>query len=98
MKFIQNGHFLDTVKSFLAKNKLGKYNEEEMKRKEEQKKREEEAEEAQARLCKVGDRCEILVSNQPRRRATIMYVGKYSIVPPTCTRINLRFLQQICES
>ncbi|CAK9807457.1 Tubulin-folding cofactor B [Anthophora plagiata] len=66
----------DTVKAFLEKNKLGKYNEEEMKRKEEEKKQEEEAEAAAAQLCKIGDRCEVYVPNQPKRRATIMYVGK----------------------
>lgn len=66
----------DTVKAFLEKNKLGKYNEEEMKRRAEEKKREEEAEEAAAKLCKAGDRCEVSVPNQPKRRATVMYVGK----------------------
>ncbi|XP_043603421.1 tubulin-folding cofactor B [Bombus pyrosoma] len=66
----------DTVKAFLEKNKLGKYNEEEMKRRAEEKKQEEEAEIAAAQLCKVGDRCEVCVPNQPKRRATIMYVGK----------------------
>lgn len=66
----------DTVKAFLEKNKLGKYNEEEMKRKEEEKKKEQEAEEASARLCKIGDRCEIQVPNQAKRRAMVMYVGK----------------------
>ncbi|KAL6431905.1 hypothetical protein ACFW04_007379 [Cataglyphis niger] len=66
----------DTVKAFLEKNKLGKYNEEEMKKKMEEKKREEEAEERLASLCKVGDRCEVSVPNLPRRKATILYVGK----------------------
>ncbi|EFN89861.1 tubulin-folding cofactor B [Harpegnathos saltator] len=66
----------DTVKAFLEKNKLGKYNEEDMKRKAEEKKHEEEAEEHLASLCKVGDRCEVSVPNQPKRRATILYVGK----------------------
>ncbi|OAD58866.1 Tubulin-folding cofactor B [Eufriesea mexicana] len=66
----------DTVKAFLEKNKLGKYNEEEMKRKVEEKKQEEEAETLAAQLCKVGDRCEVCVPNQPKRRATIMYIGK----------------------
>ncbi|KOC66710.1 Tubulin-folding cofactor B [Habropoda laboriosa] len=67
---------LDTVKAFLEKNKLGKYNEEEMKRKEEERKQEEEAEAAAAQLCNIGDRCEVYVPNQPKRRATIMYIGK----------------------
>lgn len=65
----------DTVKAFLEKNKLGKYNEEEMKKKMEEKKREEEAEEHSASLCKVGDRCEVSVPNQSKRRATILYIG-----------------------
>ncbi|XP_071571613.1 tubulin-folding cofactor B [Temnothorax nylanderi] len=66
----------DTVKAFLEKNKLGKYNEEDTRRRAEEKKLEEEAEEHLAGLCKVGDRCEVSVLNQPRRRATILYVGK----------------------
>lgn len=66
----------DTVKAFLEKNKLGKYNEEEMRKRAEEKKLEEEAEECLAGLCNIGNRCEISVPNQPRRRATILYVGK----------------------
>ncbi|XP_011163720.1 tubulin-folding cofactor B [Solenopsis invicta] len=66
----------DTVKAFLERNKLGKYNEEDMKRQAEEKKLEEETEERLASLSKVGDRCEISVPNQPKRRATILYVGK----------------------
>lgn len=66
----------DTVKAFLERNKLGKYNEEDMKRRVEDKQLEEEAEERLVSLCKVGDRCEISVPNQPKRRATILYVGQ----------------------
>ncbi|XP_017885672.1 tubulin-folding cofactor B [Ceratina calcarata] len=66
----------DTVKAFLAKNKLGKYNEEEAKRRQEEKRQEETAEEEAANRCKIGDRCEVFVPNQPKRRATVMYVGK----------------------
>ncbi|XP_078036553.1 tubulin-binding cofactor B [Augochlora pura] len=66
----------DTVKTFLEKNKLGKYNKEKAERKAEEKRQEEAAEEAEAKLCHVGDRCEVSVPNQPKRRATIMYVGK----------------------
>lgn len=46
-----------------------------MKKKIEEKKLEEEAEERLASLCKVGDRCEVSVPNQPRRKATILYIG-----------------------
>ncbi|XP_076296586.1 tubulin-binding cofactor B [Lasioglossum baleicum] len=66
----------DTVKAFLEKNKLGKYNKEKAEKKAEEKRQEEEAEEAQANSCHVGERCEVSVPNQPKRRATIMYVGK----------------------
>lgn len=66
----------DTVKAFLEKNQLGKYNEEDMRRKAEEKKLEEEEEERLAGLCKVGNRCEVSVPNQPRRRATVLYVGQ----------------------
>ncbi|CAD6227534.1 GSCOCG00001217001-RA-CDS [Cotesia congregata] len=66
----------DTVKAFLAKNKLGKYNEEEMKQKEADKKREEESEIEWTKNFNPGDRCEISVPSQPKRRGTIMYVGK----------------------
>ncbi|XP_011872762.1 PREDICTED: tubulin-folding cofactor B [Vollenhovia emeryi] len=66
----------DTVKAYLEKNKLGKYNEEDMRRKAEEKKLEEEMEERLASLCKVGDRCEVSTPNQPRRRATVLYIGK----------------------
>ncbi|XP_063983477.1 tubulin-folding cofactor B [Diachasmimorpha longicaudata] len=66
----------DTVKAFLEKNKLGKYNEEELKKREEEKKLEEAAEEALAQALNVGDRCEVQVPSFPKRRATVMYVGK----------------------
>lgn len=46
-----------------------------MKKKMEEKKREEEEEERLASLCKIGDRCEVSVPNQPRRRSTILYIG-----------------------
>jgi len=68
--------WIDTVKAFLERNKLGKYNEEDMKKRAEEKKLEEEAEEHLASLCKVGDRCEVSIPNQPKRRATILYVGQ----------------------
>ncbi|XP_043280351.1 tubulin-folding cofactor B-like [Venturia canescens] len=66
----------DTVKAFLEKNKLGKYNEEDMKRKMEEKLRDAQIEEELAQNMKAGDRCEVRVPMQPKRKATIMYVGK----------------------
>ncbi|KAK0179928.1 hypothetical protein PV327_005625 [Microctonus hyperodae] len=71
----------DTVKAFLTKNKLGKYNEEQMKQKEEEQRREQEAEEALIKTLAVGDRCEIEVPTQPKRRGTIMYLGTTDFKP-----------------
>ncbi|OXU26381.1 hypothetical protein TSAR_013415 [Trichomalopsis sarcophagae] len=65
-----------TVKSFLKENKLGKYNEEETKKKEEERQRELENEERLINSMKVGDRCEVIVPGNPKRRATVMYLGK----------------------
>jgi len=65
----------DTVKSFLAKNKVGKYNEEEMKKKEEEKKKQLEEEEQAAKEIEVGSRCEVNVPGQPVRRGCVMFVG-----------------------
>lgn len=64
------------MRAFLTKNKLGKYNEEQMKQREEEQRQEQEAEEALIKTFAVGDRCEIEVPTQPKRRGTIMYIGK----------------------
>jgi len=66
----------DTVKAFLKEHRLGKYNEEEAKKKEEQMQRELEIEERLLSSMKVGDRCEVLVPGNPKRKATVMYIGK----------------------
>lgn len=65
----------DSVKSFLKRNKLGKYNEEEMK--EIEKKREEAAQRELERAQKitVGSRCKVITNNQPTRIGTVMYNG-----------------------
>lgn len=65
-----------TVKSFLERNKLGKYSPEEMKQREEKKRKEEDANEIAAKAIKVGERCEVRVPGQPVRRATVMFIGR----------------------
>ena len=65
-----------TVRDFLARNKLGKYNEEEQKRLDEAKKAEREAEEKAAAAIKVGNRCEVKTAGAPTRRASVMYIGE----------------------
>lgn len=66
----------DTVKAFLREHKLGKYNEEEAKKKEEDRLRELEKEENLIGAMQINDRCEVTVPGNPKRRATIMYLGK----------------------
>lgn len=65
----------DSVRSFLKRNKLGKYNEEEMR--EIEKKREEAVQRDLERAQKitVGSRCKVTTSNQPTRIGTVMYNG-----------------------
>ncbi|CAG9772113.1 unnamed protein product [Ceutorhynchus assimilis] len=61
----------DSVKSFLMKNKMGKYNQEFMKNKEQQ----EAEEKALAESIKIGSRCKVTVTNAPTRLGTVMYTG-----------------------
>lgn len=79
-RFISSG----TVRDFLARNKLGKYNEEEQKRLAEAKQAEKEAEEKAAAIIHVGNRCEVRVPGAPVRRATVMYVGKLGVTCLSC--------------
>lgn len=67
--------FSDTVKAYLEKNKLGKYNKEEVEKRELQKKKEEEEEENLAKKINVNDRCLVKVLGQPQRRGQVMFVG-----------------------
>lgn len=66
----------DSVRSFLKRNKLGKYNEEEMK--EIEKKREEAAQRDLERAQKmtVGSRCKVTSANQPTRIGSVMFNGE----------------------
>lgn len=66
----------DTLKSFLKKNNLGKYNEEEMKELEEKRKKAAEEEQKKAALCTLGSRCQVQVKGQPSKRGEIMYNGE----------------------
>ncbi len=69
------------MREFLARNKLGKYNEEEQRKIAEAKKAEQEAikeaEEKAAKDIKLGNRCEVRVPGAPVRRATVMFVGEW---------------------
>ncbi|XP_073955015.1 tubulin-folding cofactor B-like isoform X2 [Choristoneura fumiferana] len=65
----------DTVRSFLQRNRLGKYNEEEMMKIKEQQQKELEEEARLAASVLVGARCEVRVPHAPARRATVRYNG-----------------------
>lgn len=68
--------FIDTVKAYLEKNKIGKYNKEEMEKREQERRKEEEAEETLAKSINPNDRCLIKVLGQPERRGSVKFVGK----------------------
>lgn len=74
--FVSYDLISDTVKAYLEKNKLGKYNKEEVEKKEQQRKKEEEEEERLAQNIKLNDRCLVKVLGQPQRRGQVMFVGK----------------------
>ena len=67
-----------TVQDFLKKNKMGKYNPEEMKRLEEEKTAQDKEETELASKIKVDDRCEVKMPGNPTRRGTVKYVGEVS--------------------
>jgi len=71
----------DTVKAYLERNKLGKYNKEEVERREAEKKKEEEMEEKLSQKIQVNDRCLVRVVGQPERRGQVMFVGKTEFKP-----------------
>ncbi|KAL1378509.1 hypothetical protein pipiens_015538 [Culex pipiens pipiens] len=66
----------DSVRNYLRRNKLGKYNEEEMAKLEEERKQQEAEEAAKLELATVGARCKVTTKGQPTRLGTIMYKGE----------------------
>jgi tubulin-folding cofactor B len=69
----------DSVLAYLKKNKLGKFNEEEMEKREALIKKEEELEEVKLNSIQIGNRCEVKVPSQPVRRAVVMFKGNLQI-------------------
>jgi len=68
----------DTVRAYLQRNRLGKYNEEEMEQLRIEKEKEEAAEKALVSQMKVGDRCEAQVPGNGTRRGTVRFLGNTS--------------------
>ncbi|CAH0553956.1 unnamed protein product [Brassicogethes aeneus] len=61
----------NTVRAFLMRNKMGKYNEENQSKKEQQIQEEQDL----ADKITVGSRCKVTVSSAPTRLGTVMYSG-----------------------
>ena len=72
----------DTVQSYLKRNKMGKYNEEEMKKLEEKKLQELQEDKQMVANFKVGDRCEVDVPGAGgKRRGTVKFIGETHFKP-----------------
>jgi len=71
----------DSVKAFLERNKLGKYNKEEVEKKNEEQRMKEAEEERLALALEVGKRCEVSITGQPKRRGVIQFIGKVHFQP-----------------
>ena len=72
----------DTVQSYLKRNKMGKYNEEEMKKLEEKKLQELQEDKEMVSNFKVGDRCEVDVPGAGgKRRGTVKFIGETHFKP-----------------
>ncbi|XP_053678434.1 tubulin-folding cofactor B [Anopheles nili] len=65
----------DSVRSFLKRNKLGKFNEEEMAKQENERRRQEEENQKKLDETNIGDRCRVTAKNSPIRFGTVMYKG-----------------------
>jgi len=66
----------ESLRSFLKSNKLGKYNEEEMKKLDEQKQQQAAAEQKLIDQAKVGLRCRVSTKGKPTRLGTIRFNGQ----------------------
>ncbi|XP_007536971.2 tubulin-folding cofactor B [Erinaceus europaeus] len=71
----------DSVRSFLKRSKLGRYNEVQQAQREAEATQRLAEEKAQADTIPVGSRCEVQVLGQPARRGTVMYVGLTEFKP-----------------
>ena len=69
-----------TVQDFMKKNKMGKYNPEEVAKIEAEKAEAEKIEKAAASKISIGDRCEVQIPGQPTRRG--IYLNIYNLFHP----------------
>lgn len=66
----------DSVRNYLRRNRLGKYNEEEMAKIEEDRKKQEEEDAKKLEKATLGARCRVTTKGQPTRLGTVMYKGE----------------------
>ncbi|XP_067412881.1 tubulin-folding cofactor B [Emydura macquarii macquarii] len=71
----------DSVRSFLKRSKVGKFNEEELLKREAEQEQKQAEEKALAEAISVGARCSVRTSGQPNKRGTVMYVGLAEFKP-----------------
>ena len=64
----------------MKKQRVGRFNEEEMAAKESEQVARDAKEEAAASAIPVGSRCQVQVPGQPTKIGAVMYVGKWSVV------------------
>ncbi|XP_036392584.1 tubulin-folding cofactor B [Megalops cyprinoides] len=71
----------DSVRSFMKKKKVGRFNEEEAAQQASEQAEREAKEEAAAAAIAVGSRCQVQVTGQPTKIGTVMYVGTTEFKP-----------------
>uniref|UniRef100_UPI00398E55A1 tubulin-folding cofactor B n=1 Tax=Pristiophorus japonicus TaxID=55135 RepID=UPI00398E55A1 len=71
----------ESARLFLKRSKLGLYNEEKKAKEESELMQREQEEKVLADAILVGARCEVVISGQPTKRGTVMYVGQTEFKP-----------------
>lgn len=71
----------DSARSFMKKQRVGRFNEEEMAKKKAENAAREEEQKAAADAISVGSRCQVQVPGQPTKLGTVMYVGTTDFKP-----------------
>ncbi|XP_062539783.1 tubulin-folding cofactor B [Armigeres subalbatus] len=66
----------DSLRNYLKRNRLGKYNEEEMAKLEEERKKQEDEDAAKLEQATIGARCKVTTKGHPTRLGTVMYKGE----------------------
>lgn len=71
----------DSARSFMKKQRVGRYNEEEKAKKKAEVVARKEEQEAAAEAISVGSRCQVQVPGQPTKLGTVMFVGTTDFKP-----------------